>query len=56
MFYETKAQISIEMIVIFAAIIAIVSIVLTNLISTTNDGASAVKRESKELLDLIKKL
>ena len=56
MLLESRAQISIEMIIIFAAVVAIVSLVLSNLIATTNEGAQAVKKETQEVLDLIENL
>ena len=56
MLSENRAQISIEMIIIFAAVVAIVSLVLSNLINTTNQGKQAVERETQAVLDLIEDL
>lgn len=53
---NSRAQISIEMIIVLAAILGIVSIILVNLVKTANDGKEVLGKKSEKVIDLIKGL
>ena len=51
-----RAQISIEMIIILAAILGIVSLILANIIQTANTGKDVLDKKTDKVVDLIKNL
>jgi len=51
---DSKCQISAEMIIILAAIVAIAAIVVTKLLKNTKEYTNAYDEKSKKLLDEIK--
>jgi uncharacterized protein (UPF0333 family) len=53
---DEKAQISAEMIILIAAIIAIVLVVITQLQKTTNKASKAVDNKADDVFKQIKKI
>ncbi|MBI2598447.1 MAG: class III signal peptide-containing protein, partial [Candidatus Diapherotrites archaeon] len=54
--FGNRAQISIEMIIVLAAIIGIVSIILVNLVNTANEGKEVLDKKTDKVVELIKNL
>lgn len=53
MFADEKAQISIELILIFAAVVAAVLILVTRLQSTAESGIDKIENTAKDVFDKI---
>lgn len=56
LYTENKAQLSAEMIILIAAIIAIVLVVVTQLQKTTNKANKAVDKKSNDVFKQIEKI
>ena len=56
MLSDNRAQISIEMIIVLAAVLGIVSLILANLIQTANSGKEVLDRKADKVVDLINNL
>ncbi len=53
---EQRAQISIELIIILAAVVALVLLLVSQLQETSAEGAKAIEKKSKEIFDEIEKI
>ena len=51
-----KAQISVELIIILAAVVALVLLLVGQLQETSSEGAKVIDKKSKELFDEIDKI
>jgi undecaprenyl pyrophosphate phosphatase UppP len=52
---DCKAQISAELIIIMAAVLAVAMIFVTNMTSTAKDSTELMNKKAKTVLDKIKK-
>lgn len=53
---ETKAQISVELIIVMAAVVALVLLLVSQLQETSSEGAKAIEKKSKEIFEEIEKI
>jgi len=51
-----KAQISVELIIILAAVVAVVLLLVSQLQQTSEEGAKAIEKKSKEIFEEIEKI
>lgn len=52
-FYESRAQISVELIIVLAAVVAVVLILVSQLQSTSEEGSKKLKETSTNVLKKI---
>lgn len=55
-FFEERAQISVELIIILAAVVAIVLILVSQLQQTGTKGAEKIKEKTDDIFDQIDKI
>lgn len=55
-FFGTKAQISVELIIILAAVVALVLLLVSQLQQTSEQGAKAIEEKSKKIFQEIEKI
>ena len=55
-FPENRAQISVELIIILAAVVALVLLLVSQLQETSSEGAKTIEKKSKEIFDEIEKI
>ena len=55
-FSEQKAQISIELIIVLAAVVALVLLFVSQLKETSSDGTKVIDKKTKEIFDEIDKI
>lgn len=55
-FSERKAQISIELIIVLAAVVALVLLFVSQLRTTSSKGTEAIDKKTKEIFDEIEKI
>ena len=55
-FSEKKAQISIELIIVLAAVVALVLLFVSQLRTTSTKGTEAIDKQTKEIFDEIDKI
>jgi len=56
LFSEKKAQISIELIIVLAAVVALVLLFVSQLRDTSAEGTKAIDKKTKEIFDEIDKI
>ena len=52
----TKAQVSVELIIVLAAVVALVLLLVSQLHSTGEEGAKVIQEKSKKIFEEIKKI
>lgn len=55
-FFEERAQISVEMIVVLAAVVALVLLLVSQLQATGKEGAKVIEEKSKKVFEEIEKI
>lgn len=55
-FFEEKGQISIELIIILAAVVALVLLLVSNLQDTSEEGVKVINEKSKKIFEQIDKI
>lgn len=53
---ENKAQISVELIIVLAAVVALVLLLVSQLQKTSEEGAKAIEKKSQEIFKEIEKI
>lgn len=56
LFFEKKAQISIELIIVLAAVVALVLLFVSQLKETSTEGTKVIDKKTKEIFDEIDKI
>ncbi len=56
MFLDQKAQISVELIIVLAAVVAIVLILVSRLQETTAQGAEIISKKTEDIFNEISKI
>lgn len=56
LFSEKEAQISVELIIVLAAVVALVLLLVSQLQETSSEGAEAIEKKSKEVFEAIEKI
>ncbi|RLG18092.1 hypothetical protein DRN67_04565 [Candidatus Micrarchaeota archaeon] len=55
-FNERRAQISVELIIVLAAVVALVLLLVSQLQETSSEGAKVIEKKSKEIFEEIEKI
>jgi len=53
---ESRAQISVELIIILAAVVALVLLLVSQLQQTSSEGTKAIEEKSKKIFEEIEKI
>ncbi|MDD5148356.1 MAG: hypothetical protein PHH08_02730 [Candidatus ainarchaeum sp.] len=56
LFFQEKAQISIELIIVLAAVVALVLLFVSQLRQTSSEGTKAIDEKTKKIFDEIDKI
>ena len=53
---DSRAQISVELIIVLAAVVALVLLLVSQLQQTSTEGAKIIEKKSQEIFDEIEKI